>query len=139
MDTGDLQANGGCCGESALATQFKEGQSGNPSGRPKGSKNIKTILRELVDLPKKMKDDDGNEIEVSRLEYMCAKLVRMAQEGDLASMDRVFDRLEGKPEQTNKNTNDNKNLNVDVNEAVKDMTDEQLEAVSKIMAGKKAE
>lgn len=30
-------------------TQFKPGKSGNPAGKPKGSKNLKTIIRELED------------------------------------------------------------------------------------------
>lgn len=31
------------------ATQFKPGQSGNPAGRPPGSRNFKTIVRELFE------------------------------------------------------------------------------------------
>ncbi len=30
-------------------SQFKSGQSGNPRGRPRGSKNLQTILREELD------------------------------------------------------------------------------------------
>ena len=30
-------------------TQFKPGESGNPNGRPAGSKNLATIIRELED------------------------------------------------------------------------------------------
>lgn len=30
-------------------TQFKPGQSGNPEGRPKGSKNMSTYIRELLE------------------------------------------------------------------------------------------
>lgn len=30
-------------------TRWKRGQSGNPRGRPKGSKNTKTLLREVLD------------------------------------------------------------------------------------------
>lgn len=29
-------------------TQFKKGESGNPAGRPKGSRNVKTILNEVL-------------------------------------------------------------------------------------------
>lgn len=31
------------------ATQFKRGQSGNPAGRPKGSKHINTWIQELIE------------------------------------------------------------------------------------------
>jgi hypothetical protein len=31
-----------------LHSQFQPGQSGNPKGRPKGSKNVRTILREAL-------------------------------------------------------------------------------------------
>jgi len=30
------------------STQFKKGQSGNPRGRPKGSKNMKTLIEEVL-------------------------------------------------------------------------------------------
>jgi len=29
--------------------QFKEGESGNPNGRPKGSRNLSTILKEMLE------------------------------------------------------------------------------------------
>ena len=32
-------------------TQFKKGQSGNPKGRPKGSKSLKTLLEEALSSP----------------------------------------------------------------------------------------
>lgn len=98
-------------------------------GRPKGSRNIRSILQDLLDLPKKL-DESGEE--VSRLEYICAKLVNMAQDGDLASIDRVFDRLEGKPVVKAHNENTNINVETDVRE-VKTLTDEQLDAISAIL------
>jgi hypothetical protein len=33
----------------SVATRFKPGQSGNPKGRPKGSKNLATLLTEALD------------------------------------------------------------------------------------------
>ncbi len=35
-------------GNPPLGTRFKKGQSGNPRGRPPGSRNHKTILREIA-------------------------------------------------------------------------------------------
>lgn len=32
-----------------VATQFKPGQSGNPNGRPKGRKNLATLVREMME------------------------------------------------------------------------------------------
>jgi len=34
--------------EHLLPTQWKKGQSGNPNGRPKGTKNISTIIQEML-------------------------------------------------------------------------------------------
>ena len=31
------------------ATQFQKGQSGNPRGRPRGSKNLSTLISEALD------------------------------------------------------------------------------------------
>lgn len=85
---------------------FKPGQSGNPAGRPVGARSVKSILRDLVDLPVPVKGDDGATHTITRLEGMLAQLVKQAGDGDLASLDRVLDRLEGKPETTNKTVGD---------------------------------
>jgi hypothetical protein len=86
--------------------KFGQGQSREGNGRPAGSRNIKTILRELLDLPDVVTGLDGEKYTVTNLDAICVKLVKMAKDGDLASVDRVFDRLEGKPEQPNKNMNE---------------------------------
>lgn len=36
-------------GKTPVASRFKAGQSGNPAGRPKGSQNLRTILREELE------------------------------------------------------------------------------------------
>ncbi len=35
-------------GKPPIEPQYKKGQSGNPRGRPKGSRNHKTILQEIA-------------------------------------------------------------------------------------------
>src|SRR2546429_33335 len=57
-------------------TQFVKGQSGNKKGRPKGSKNLGTILyeagRQLVDVTEK-----GRTRKISKLEVIVIKLINL--------------------------------------------------------------
>jgi hypothetical protein len=59
---------------------FRKGQSGNPAGRRKGTRNRKTILLEA------MTDEDR--------EAIVAKIIRQAKRGDRASQKMIVDRLE---------------------------------------------
>jgi hypothetical protein len=80
---------------------FKPGQSGNPKGRPKGTQNISTRLRRLLDVTENLSNPITEEVEgFSVLEQIDMKLILKAREGDLASIKEVYDRLEGKPKQT---------------------------------------
>lgn len=62
---------------------FQRGQSGNPSGRPLGSKNKATLFAELL--------QDGEREEILR------KVVDNAKAGDPTAMRLVIDRLDPKP------------------------------------------
>lgn len=64
---------------------FKKGQSGNAAGRPAGTPNVRTTLCKLLEIASTKNPD------INRLEAICAKPVVMAEEGDLASIDGVFD------------------------------------------------
>ncbi|HEY2447112.1 MAG TPA: DUF5681 domain-containing protein [Rhizomicrobium sp.] len=58
-------------------TKFKPGKSGNPKGRPKGSRNLATLFRaELSALV------DGDEGKASKLEAMIKAQVDQAAKGD---------------------------------------------------------
>ena len=77
---------------------FEPGKSGNPNGREKGSKNLKTILKKYLDLKSDKKDDDGNEL--SYYEAMALEQIKLASKGDLSAFKEIADRVEGKPAQS---------------------------------------
>jgi hypothetical protein len=66
-------------------TQFEKGQSGNPSGRPKGTKNVASVLaRELR--TKVIITESGRRKSVTKLEAAMKQLVNKAIQGDLAAL-----------------------------------------------------
>ncbi len=64
--------------------RFKKGQSGNPSGRPKGSVSLITRLKQMLhDTPKQG-------------EAFIRDLIQQARAGNAPYMREIMDRLEGK-------------------------------------------
>jgi len=61
--------------------QFKSGQSGNPRGRPKGSRNIRTYVQRLLDAPI-LVNENGKTRRMPRGEAIAIQLVNMAAKGD---------------------------------------------------------
>jgi hypothetical protein len=61
--------------------QFRRGQSGNPNGRPKGTRNFKSELREELNELIRVRDGD-REIEVSKQRALIKRLVASAIEGN---------------------------------------------------------
>lgn len=67
-------------------------------GRPKGLRNSKTILTELLQIVEKVTGADGIVQEVDQLEMMWAKQVAQAKRGDSYSLERILNRvLVGRP------------------------------------------
>lgn len=75
------------------AKPFPKGVSGNPAGKKLGVQNSKTILQKLLDMASQ--DQPG----LTRFEAILANEVVRAERGDGYSIDRVLNRLEGKPSQ----------------------------------------
>jgi hypothetical protein len=83
---------------------FKPGQSGNPRGRPKNSKNIKTCVRELLDA-KIAVIEGGKTRKITRAEAIAIQLVNLAAKGDpkglaaVMNLTREFDEAvaDGRP------------------------------------------
>lgn len=63
-------------------TKFKPGKSGNPKGRPKGSKNESTILRELLEAKMTVRIG-GRERKIPVMEGIHRRNVESALKGDL--------------------------------------------------------
>jgi hypothetical protein len=61
--------------------RFKPGQSGNPKGRPKGTKNTATVLREILDRKVEMRIG-GILRKVSLREAMLMRFAEAALKGD---------------------------------------------------------
>jgi hypothetical protein len=62
-----------------VSTRFKPGQSGNPAGRPKGSRNVTTVALETL--------LDG------QAEALTNKAVEMALDGDMGALRLCMDRI----------------------------------------------
>lgn len=70
------------------ARQFKPGQSGNPSGRPKAAPSLKRELME--ELAQYVKTSDGKTSKLTTARVIAKKLVNAAMDGDTAAIRAVF-------------------------------------------------
>jgi hypothetical protein len=71
-------------------TQFKKGASGNKKGRPKGSKNLSTLLMEAA-RDQVTATIDGKRRKISKLQATAMQLATKAAGGDQASIARFLD------------------------------------------------
>jgi hypothetical protein len=62
--------------------QFKPGRSGNPKGRPKGSKNEETILNNLLNRQIEVREAIGRSRKITVLEAMIMKFIDEALRGN---------------------------------------------------------
>src|SRR3954464_15974956 len=70
-------------------TRFKPGQSGNPSGRAKGSQNLKTLFHKI--LKQEVSLREGSDVrKVSKAEALMRGLVAGALKGDSRSLGTLF-------------------------------------------------
>ena len=77
-------------------SRFKKGISGNPKGRPKGTVSIVTALKRRLEEVK----DKSNGEKKTYLEYFIDQVIKKSiEDGDVAMMKDVIDRVDGKPQQ----------------------------------------
>lgn len=78
--------------------QFRPGESGNLSGRPKGIKNLSTLLKEMLEEEIDWEDPlNGKRVKYKFKQHINARLLRKAIDGDAQAINTIFDRTEGKP------------------------------------------
>ena len=65
--------------------QFKQGQSGNPKGRPKGSNNFLTLLEQELG-QSIIVNENGRKKKITRLQAMVKRMVAGALQGEHRSL-----------------------------------------------------
>jgi hypothetical protein len=71
-------------------TQFRKGTSGNPTGRPKGSKNMSTLLMEAAHDQVSV-TIGGKTRSISKLQATAMQLATKAASGDQAAINKFLD------------------------------------------------
>ena len=70
-------------------TQFKPGQSGNPKGRPKGARNLKTDLMEELG-EKIVVTENGQQRTISKQQALVKAMMAKGMKGDTAAGKAIF-------------------------------------------------
>jgi hypothetical protein len=73
---------------------FQKGRSGNPKGRPKGSKNLATLLGQALD-EKVHITEDGKRRRITKRELVIRQLVNKSAAADLRAIKQLTDIVEG--------------------------------------------
>lgn len=82
-------------------TRFAKGRSGNPKGRPKGSRNLEVLINEELDRNVVIQEN-GKKLQLTKREALAKRIVNAALTGDakstsaLISMDQI--RKEAEPD-----------------------------------------
>jgi hypothetical protein len=79
-------------GKPPKANQFKPGQSGNPAGRKKGSKNLSTLLRDALEVQVTV-TENGRTRRMSKLQAAFTQLTNRAAGGDAKAIKMAVDIL----------------------------------------------
>lgn len=103
MSEGDYEVG---YGKPPVSTRFQPGESGNPKGRKKGSRNLKTDLMEELAERVTLKEG-GRTVRLSKQRAMVKALVVKGIKGDERAIAKAFDlllRLAGPNDQANDTT-----------------------------------
>lgn len=89
--------------------KFEPGKSGNPKGREPGSRNTKTVIKEILDTMAEAEGEGDKEKilalsealgrKLTRRELMIFRQIQKAITGDTTAFNAICDREDGKPKQ----------------------------------------
>jgi hypothetical protein len=85
-------------GKPPKKTRFKKGQSGNPKGRPKGAKNLATIVADVCQERVRVKGENGRTYYLVMMEAIMKQLTNQAARGDMKATRMFFAILDMFPE-----------------------------------------
>ena len=74
------------------STRFRRGQSGNPNGRPRGSKNLATLLEDELK-QRVVINENGRRRSITKQQAMVKHLVNKAVSGDRRLMQLLLDEV----------------------------------------------
>ena len=80
-------------GKPPRRTRFKPGRSGNPRGRPSGSKNLSTLLNEALNEPV-IVAENGGQRKISKRRAIIKQLVNQSAKADLRATKILLDILQ---------------------------------------------
>jgi hypothetical protein len=75
---------------------FKEGQSGNPKGKPKGTIHLTTLLKKMMVKKFSLPELTGHNRKLTTAELIVLRLAKDAIRGNAHAQDTIIERLEGK-------------------------------------------
>jgi len=92
-------------GKPPLHTRFKRGRSGNPRGRPRGEKNLLTLLNEALNEPVVVTENGGRK-RISKRQAALKQLVNEAAKGNWRALKLLVDILQDIERRTEPHTED---------------------------------
>jgi len=111
--------------EDNLKPNWEKGESGNPNGRPKGSRNRSTIARKWLEVNQSLKNPLTGENEtMSQEDLMTLALIKKARDGDTNAYKALMDSGYGAPVQQIEQTNTEIDLSSLTTDELKDLLNE---------------
>jgi hypothetical protein len=120
-------------GKPPAHTRFKPGQSGNPKGRPKGTKNLATDLSEEL-REKIIVTEGGKSRETTKQRAIVKTAVARALKGDMRAITVLIKQIEGM-EQTTDNETQNEFLSRDDEQILENFRRHLMEEIKAAEAG----